>query len=154
MNLMILRGYIMLMLLKIALAGMVVYAHWRHLLISKFNNVSWFTLHELNSHLFIYLPTFYLHFFIYRIGFQENSPRENSHPGNSHPSNYPLENSPSPQNISTHFISCLSSLNTSSINGGSVYITSPSLNKKLWFLRWQGQLTGEGVKRGQFTGEN
>ena len=61
MNLMIFRrgGYKQqFMFLKIALAGMVVYAYWRHLLRSKFYNISWFTLHELNSHLFVCLLTF------------------------------------------------------------------------------------------------
>ena len=55
-------------------------------------------------------------------GFQKNFHWENSHPSNS-----PLENFPSPRkiptwNIPTHFINCLSSFNTLSINGGSLHV--------------------------------
>ena len=65
-------------------------------------------------------------------------PRENSHLENSQPSNSPLENSPRKiptqkiliWNIPTHIINCLSSLNTSSINGQRIYMYIFPLKKK------------------------
>ena len=71
--------------------------------------------------------------------FKENSHRENSHLEYSHPFHWlPF--------FTEHFVRKW---------GGGMYLNIPlSLDKKFEFLRWQGQLTGAGGTRGQFTWEN